>query len=140
LTGFEAREALRQIKVTDRQFWDELEDGKIRALEKHNEQYPDDPNPLSISPVDDCELLDGCEISSRRVKRATMQSAVGPLTSENNRAETLDDVEADEVGEDNRQQTVESELGKRRRRPTTRYEGFWRHRDDVNWESDEEFS
>ncbi|KAF7349508.1 hypothetical protein MSAN_01741200 [Mycena sanguinolenta] len=141
LTSFRAREALRQIKVTDRDFWEELEGGRIRALEEHNEEYPDDPDPMSTSPADDDETLDGCEISSRRVKRATMESAMEPLTSENNRAETLDDVEEDDVDVDDNDEPISAEVpGKRTRKPTTRYAGFWRHRDDVHWESDEEFS
>ncbi|KAF7344777.1 DDE superfamily endonuclease [Mycena venus] len=47
LTGFEAREALRNIKATDPEFWAELEGGKIRALEKHNEGYSDNSDPAS---------------------------------------------------------------------------------------------
>ncbi|KAJ7757831.1 hypothetical protein B0H14DRAFT_3511827 [Mycena olivaceomarginata] len=95
LTSLEAREALQNIKVTDRQFWDELESGTIRAREKHNGKFSDNLDPISTSPLDDGELVDGCEISSRRVK-ATMQSAMNsePLSSENNSAETLNDVES----------------------------------------------
>jgi len=115
------------FQVTDHQFWDELEAGTIRALEKHNGKFSDNPDPMSTCPLDDNELLDGCEISSRRVKQATMQSTMNlePVTFENNSSETLDDVE---VAEDGGEQTTEKTVGKRVRKPTTRYEGFWRHR------------
>ncbi|KAJ7813672.1 hypothetical protein B0H14DRAFT_2604684 [Mycena olivaceomarginata] len=81
----------------------------IRALEKHNGKFSDNPDPMSNSPLDDDELLDRCEISSCRVKQATMQSAMEPLSSENNSAETLDDVE---VAQDSGDQTTEKTVGK----------------------------
>jgi hypothetical protein len=67
---------------------------------------------------------------------SSMQSAMNsePLSSENNSAETFDDVEVGGV------QTTEKTVGKRVRKPTTRYEGFWRHRDNVSWDSDKDFS
>ncbi|KAJ7831995.1 hypothetical protein B0H13DRAFT_1915183 [Mycena leptocephala] len=39
---------------------------------------------------------------------------------------------------DGRRGSTEGKTGKWVRRPTTQYAGFWRHRDDINWESDEE--
>jgi hypothetical protein len=137
LTRFEAHEALQNIRLTDREFWDELEARMIRALEKHNGKFSDNPDPMSNSLLDNDELLDRCEISSRRVKQAMMQSAMEPLSSENNSAETLDDVE---VAQDSGDQTTEKTVGKGVRKLTTRYEGFWCHRDNVSWESDEDFS
>jgi hypothetical protein len=64
---------------------------------------------------------------------ATMQSVMNsePLSSENNSTETLDDVE---VTEDSSDQTTEKTVGKRGRKPTTRYESSWCHRDDVSGE------
>jgi hypothetical protein len=99
----------------------------ICALEKHNGKFSDNPNPMSTSPLDNDELLDGCKILSRRVKQATMQSTMNlePVTFENNSAETLADVE---VADDGGEQATEKTVGKRVRKPTTRYEGFWRHR------------
>ncbi|KAJ7243288.1 hypothetical protein C8J57DRAFT_1243581 [Mycena rebaudengoi] len=74
---------------------------------------------------------------NHRVKRAKIKSQAKPLTSENNSAETLDDIEgAEEDGE----QITEGGMGKPVRKPTTKYAVFWRHRDDINWESDEEFT
>jgi hypothetical protein len=46
---------------------------------------------------------------------------VEPLTSENNNAEALDDVDA---AEDDDEQVTEERMGKQVRRPTTRYAGF----------------
>ncbi|KAJ7209057.1 hypothetical protein C8J57DRAFT_1257707 [Mycena rebaudengoi] len=104
--------------VTDRQFRDILKAGTIHALEKHNRKFSDKPDPMFTSLLDNDELLDRCEISSRRVKQAMMQSAMNsePLSSENNSAETLDDVE---VAEDSGDQTTEKTVGKRVRKPTT---------------------
>ncbi|KAJ6574268.1 hypothetical protein B0H19DRAFT_1063250 [Mycena capillaripes] len=116
LTGFEARETLRRLKDTDPEFWDELQSGKIRALEKHNERYADNPDPASTAPADEDELIDATEVPSHRE----------PLTSENNDAESLDDIEPMETWAKNVME------GKRRRKPTTRYQGIWQHRDDVH--------
>jgi hypothetical protein len=60
-----------------------------------------------------------------------------PLSSENDSAKTLDDVE---VAEDSGDQTTEKMGGKRVRKPTARYEGFWRHRNDVSWESGQDLA
>jgi hypothetical protein len=62
---------------------------------------------------------------------ATMQSAMNsePLSSEDNSAGTLGDVE---ITEDSGDQTTETKVWKRVRKPTTGYDGFWHHRDDVS--------
>ncbi|KAJ7284476.1 hypothetical protein C8J57DRAFT_1216906 [Mycena rebaudengoi] len=54
-----------------------------------------------------------------------------PLTSESQIAEGLD---SEMAGEENMHEPHENS-GKRQRKPTTRYQGFWRHRDDEDeWE------
>ena len=45
-----------------------------------------------------------------------------------------------DVAEDDSEKTKEQVAGKWARKPTTRYQDFWCYRDDVNWESDEDFS
>jgi hypothetical protein len=65
-----------------------------------------------------------------------------PLTSENKGAESFEDDAITTTAEIELQletQEAAETRGKRRRKPTTRYEGFWRHRDDQESDDKEVF-
>ncbi|KAJ7815464.1 hypothetical protein B0H13DRAFT_1924164 [Mycena leptocephala] len=104
----------------------------LAASPKTSTPCPPTPNfryhwiwsPIFFRPTtpDDDELLDGCEISSRRVKKATMQSVPEPsLTSEDKNAETLDDVESVAVEKQSSEQITSG-------------------KQDVHWDPDEEYT
>ncbi|KAJ7456380.1 hypothetical protein B0H11DRAFT_2244068 [Mycena galericulata] len=101
LTGFRARQALRDMKRENTPFWNELLTGKIHALEKHNKNYATTKKDPQLAGSSGEEDIYDCEISSRAVKQATMQLAREPLTSENQIAEGLDRDPAEMVGEEN---------------------------------------
>ncbi|KAJ7926600.1 hypothetical protein B0H13DRAFT_1862060 [Mycena leptocephala] len=136
LTSFDAREKLRAIKTTDPSFWQQLEDRRIRALEEHNAGDARDGEETYDCTVPDDADEDDSDISCAAVKRATIQSEPG-LTSADKVAEALDHDDGD-VEEDTGHDTAEDPIGKRRRRPNTRYQNFWRHREGPGIDSEDE--
>jgi hypothetical protein len=59
------------------------------------------------------------------------------LTSADKVAEALDHDDGD-VEEDTGHDKAEEPIGKRRRRPNTRYQNFWRHREGPGIDSEDE--
>ncbi|KAJ7282408.1 hypothetical protein C8J57DRAFT_1218628 [Mycena rebaudengoi] len=112
-------------------FWSELITGNIHVLEKHSRKYATTNKDPQLAGSTGGEDIDDCGISSRAVKQATMQFVRESLTSENQIAEGLDSDPAEMVAEENVLEPHDN-ARKRRRNPTTRYQGFWQHRDDED--------
>ncbi|KAJ7934276.1 hypothetical protein B0H13DRAFT_2306007 [Mycena leptocephala] len=122
LTGFEARQELRDLKATQPEFWVELESGRMRALEKHNSLYDEE------FPSDPSDVEDDSEITCQAVKAAVVAGTTTRLTSEGKQSEEIRDDE--ELIDEPSAETGIAEGGKRKRKQNPRYKNFWRHWDE----------
>jgi hypothetical protein len=139
LTGFGARETLRNLKNTDRKFWDELTGTTVDepALPVANAQpvVEDDPEADNTRFEDDSSLP--CTAVIQHVVNGTQ--AVGVVVTEEGdlvsgaAGEGLAVGAAGEGVVDGREQEGTERLGRgmRRKMPNTLYSGkvFWRHFD-----------
>jgi hypothetical protein len=150
LTGFKAREALRNMRTTDPEFWEELTRGGS------NEDLPEsDINENFQEDVEFDTVLEDTDADDSDVSMQTLTTMLtkddipemvgfrksGTLTS-------LADADNADLGEEmlppteanvsNPQKGKEEGRGKRQKFANKRYNGgtFWRHNDNDDWEDD----
>ncbi|CAK5283597.1 unnamed protein product [Mycena citricolor] len=138
LTSFEIRERLRNLKANDPDFWEELESGRLRALERHNAEFeathPSNPESyLSTDPDQDEDFEDDADISTAAIKENVMQSCGVPgeqarLTSDGWEAEDIENNTVDNPPEDGDQGDGQQRgRSKRKIKVPRKYLDFWHH-------------
>ena len=145
LTGFNARQALRNMKDTDPEFWNELTMKTTDSVSLPDEDLmtPEDESLLAAEledeDLDDSDVTTKTVIASildKKLPKGTAARESGSLMLDR-AAESLDDID-EPVGESDlgtssggtSAATVdEMGPGKRKRKPNTLYREFWRHND-----------
>lgn len=142
LTGFAARDRLRNLKKTDPLFWDELTASAIPEPTNTDQTYDEDNEDEPDAGFEDdsdltCDTVT-IHVVNSVVPEGALATAEGNLISATE-AESMEDVVAVEVPKPNEQDDVPSGLpaveelgiGKRKRRANTLYKAstFWRHHD-----------
>ena len=141
LTGFEARQTLRDLKTTDPDFWNELtQKTTVELTDIANEDMPEDEDDIEPLFEDDSDLP--CETIVARVIGSKSRASVvatpdGSLVS-TGAAEPLD---KDEIEVDTEEiPTGNNDLGRGKSKITknNHYASFWRHNDDEASDCEEE--
>jgi hypothetical protein len=139
LTSYEARQKLRDLKMTDPDFWNELTQKTIDAVDMADGNMPEDEDISEVPFEDDSDLP--CEVIIARVLGSDLGPDVTSMPDGNlmstAAAESLDRDETkglSDVGEGNAIPPIDSErnnLGRGKRKITKNklYDSFWRHND-----------